>query len=82
MVKGTVRIVNEHGLYAAWSSHVDRAIERYLPASPGELRDRASQALGHTVNTSSVSELLVMLASPEAGLFTHGEGDTDQIYKS
>lgn len=82
MYKGTVRIKNEHGMYAAWTANVDRAIAENLPTSPRRLRERVAHALGHEVNTTSISELLVMLASPEAGVYVFdSDHDAGYLYR-
>jgi hypothetical protein len=81
MYTNTVRVKNTHGLYAAWTHNVDLAIERFLPASPRQLRLRLSEYLGHEISGSlTVTDMLVMLASPEAGQFPTDEHTTDYLY--
>jgi hypothetical protein len=64
-----ISVTNAHGTFATTTSALDLIIQRYLPASPLQLRHHLHEATGipeHAYNdVYAASELLVMLADAD-----------------
>lgn len=66
-----ITVKNAHGLFTVSEKAFDIAIERYLPASPDQLRAKMDEVIGFEKgqydDVLTVGEMVIMLADPIQG---------------